>query len=230
MFVEGSTDAIFVRVLADNYLPRRGLEIRSVEQLGPITQTFWSEIGITSNGPDRLLQIVEVDNDSTVVSKIRENYAKLLNVGYTRIIGLRDLKSQKFDRVGETLIEDLRRTVKQFDEQNVVALHFAKMEIEAWFLASPSFLHGIHPGLTVKRIAADLNCDLDEIDPQEDLPNPTRLIKAIYKLEGKRYRKKKNDVNAIVYNLDWETLVFQCRQAKKISYFFDFLDEIDRIF
>ena len=90
-------------------------------------------------------QIVNVNNDNLVVSKLRKDIPGLISNGYNVLMGLKDVFGQAYEqlmdgepRVDRTVIEDMHKAqfgVIGAPEGCDCRLHFAIMEYETWMLA-----------------------------------------------------------------------------------------------
>ena len=90
-------------------------------------------------------QIVNVNNDNLVVSKLKKDIPGLISNGYNVLMGLKDVFGQAYEqlmdgepRVDRTVIEDMHKAqfgVIGAPEGCDCRLHFAIMEYETWMLA-----------------------------------------------------------------------------------------------
>jgi hypothetical protein len=226
MFVEGQTENIFVQKLLEKYFSPGKIQIVSIKQLGKHRRIRFQD---TVQYLEHLCLIVDVGGDESVLSKLKENYDTMCQQGFQHFFGLRDLKSEAYERFGERIIQKIMDTVKEFDLRQTVYFHFAKMEIEAWFLAVPQLFIALHPSLTVEKLAQATGKNWEQIDPETDIQNPANEIKRILSQVGQTYSKSKDDAYRIVSRIDWEELCFNARQKVKISYFFRFLDDLEKV-
>lgn len=228
IFVEGLTEDIFVHALLEDYFNPGTIQIKSEKPSGKTRWISFKFVDDVQQYGEHFCLIVDASGDESVLSKLKENYDQMHQRGYTAFFGLRDVKSDAFDRFGERIIQSARDTADAFKTQNDVFLHFAKMEIEAWFLAEPKVFERIDSRLTPGAIEQAIGINLGEVDPQEQIPNPTQVVRRIHRLVGLPYRKKKSHVYRLVSRLDWGELCISARDKSHISYFFDFLADLER--
>ena len=103
------------------------------------------------------------------------------------------------------------------------------MEIEAWFIADKNLFQKINPILTFEYIQQQLGHDLKKKDPELEYDHPTIIIRSIYNLAGKTYKKNIGDCYKIADNIDFEYLYFDVKKENKIHSFFDFVDSLEDI-
>lgn len=229
IFVEGLTEDIFVTALLREYFNPGTIRIESEKLFGKRTRRiFFKSLRDTQQCEEHSCLIVDVSNDESVLSRLREHYEGMREKGYTAFLGLRDLKSTRYTKFGERIIQSARDTVDRFKVQDDVFFHFAKMETEAWFLAEPGVFERINSTLTLEAIEHEIGMNLEEVDPQDDIPNPATIVRQIHRLAGLRYSKKKKEVYRLVSRLDWEELCVSAKAKSHISFFFDFLDDLER--
>jgi Domain of unknown function (DUF4276) len=230
IFVEGHTETIFLTDLFQQYFGAGKIQFSQVRQRGRKRFIPFSFLDSMAQSADHLCLIVESSGDESVLSDLKENYPTMAGKGFDFFFGLRDLRSQRYDEYGDEVITAAQREVARFKSHDNVFLHFAKMEIEAWFLAAPDVFSKIDPRLSLSAIESNTGYDLVQIDPQEYVPAPAKLLDTILRLANLRYRKHKNEVHRIVSRIDWENLCYGARESGKVSNFFGFLDDIAPLF
>ncbi|MCZ6653655.1 MAG: DUF4276 family protein [Planctomycetota bacterium] len=230
IFVEGLTEGIFVTALLREYFNPGTIQIASEKLFGKKARwVFFRSLRDTQQSGEHSCLIVDVSNDESVLSRLKENYEGMREEGYTAFLGLRDLKSAQYKKFGEQIIQSARDTVDRFKVQDDVFFHFAKMETEAWFLAEPRVFERINSTLTLEAIEHEIEMNLEEVDPQEEIANPATIVRRIHRLAGLHYRKRESEVRRLVSRLDWEELCISAREKARISLFFDFLDDLERV-
>ncbi len=229
IFVEGLTEEIFVTALLRKCFRDGAIQVKSTKLRGRTRQITFKFLADSPQYAPHFCLLVESPNDSTVLSDLKENYPTMREKGFTAFLGLRDLKSDAFDRFGEQIIQSARGTVDRFKTRDDVFFHFAKMETEAWFLAEPSVFERLDRRLTLDRIEQEIGTNLEEVDPQEEISNPAQIVRRIHVLAGLRYRKRKSELHRLVSRLDWEELCISAKEKARISFFFDFLDDLERV-
>ena len=226
IFVEGQTEKIFVRKLLEEIAGKSNIAIDEQDMQGKqnsrLTKLTMSD-PVTAQTKYYVL-IYNSSSDNNVVSDIRDQYASLISLGYSKIIGLRD--------VYPTPIADkdiLERRLRILLPKGSVYCHIvlAVMEVEAWFLAEWQHFVKIDVNLTTSLIQSNLGFN-PEVDNMENRNHPAEDLHQAYQLVGKSYRKKENQVNRVVSNLDYEFLYLQLAViipslGKFISYIDDFM-------
>lgn len=133
-----------------------------------------------------------------MTSDIQEENDRLNNLGFSKIIGLRDIRgNQNSEKLTHADLPDIER-LHRFIEQSVsipTKIITAVMEIETWFLAETNHYDKIDDRLTKDFIlskTADLGFNPHSnnltlrLEPTEDLHN-------LHKLKGRQYSKKKGN-------------------------------------
>lgn len=226
-FVEGLTESIFVKQLLYNYI-EPNMSVKSAKLFG---NNVLIDFYIEENNYSHQCLIIDCGSDESVLTRLKENYPEMKRKGWEIFFGLRDLKSEQYERYGESIVNTARQHISSFDVGNSIFFHFSKMEIEAWFLAEYTVFEKINESLTVDKITEITSKDLISIDPETDINNPASFINKIYKnVIGKKYTKKKYQIEEIVFNLDWTYICLEVREEGKISFFFDFLDDLKKTF
>ncbi len=218
VFVEGMTETeLAIRLLAA-LCGRNGIEFTVMIQRGG--QLHYLEMRGNQGSSINVL-LANCSNDGQVKTQIRDRYAGLVQAGYTRIVGLRDV--YPFPR------EDLGKLVEKSGyglpaDGVPVDIHFAVMEVEAWFLDEISHFERVHPDLTVERIAAA------GIDVQstrgEEWDHPAEVLDRIYKVANLRYAKKGTQIRRTVDALSMEELYVTSRE-RSVS-LAGFIDTLER--
>jgi len=210
IFVEGQTELIFVReYLLRKYDYKITIECRTLFTDSDYRTTKYD---YTNSSSDLVVSIINVGNDVAVLSRIkkRENY--MWKSGYDKIIGFRDMYSEKYKESSNVInanitnrfIDGYNDQISKLSKPAKVKLYFAIMEIEAWFLALTSVLERIDNRLTVNFILTRLRIDLNNIDPETEFFHPAQKLDDIYKLINQRYKKKEDDVEAILSKIGKE--------------------------
>jgi hypothetical protein len=150
IFVEGQTEQIFVSKLLEEVAEKSMLAIectsgeggsgRSIRTFKLVKQ---SPVGATSS--KYYILIYRSNNDSRVVSDIRDQHSSLTGNGYKAIIGLRDVYPKSRADI-PAIKQNSQRVLPKAGTP--IFLVFAILEIEAWFLAEYSHFTKIDPCLT----------------------------------------------------------------------------------
>lgn len=204
IFVEGQTEKIFVRKLLEEIAGKNNIAIIDQDVVGKRN----NRITVLTMGDSVTLQtkyyilIYNSGADNSVVSDIRDQYGSLVQSGYSKVIGLRDVYPTLF-----TQKSDLERGLQRVLPKGTIPAHIvlAVMEIEAWFLAEWNHFVKINPKLTTALIQTSLGFN-PEIDDVEQRTHPAEDLHQIYQLVGRAYRKHRYQVDTIVSKLDYEFL------------------------
>lgn len=176
-------------------------------------------------------QIINVNNDVLVNSRLRKDSPGLIKKGFDVVIGLRDVYGDEYKLltsnariVDPQKIESLHtlQTAAIGHEDIDCRLHFAIMEFEAWMLAlienyikannlNPSEVFRAH------KIDSDINV--------EEIYHPFPFVKKIFEHCGGSYQKHESDTYTFLSTLsveDYENL----RRSGRCPSFTTFLDSL----
>lgn len=232
VYVEGQAEMLFVADVLQKY---SGYES---EKVG------FTCINLVSDQPKSLpdpkqgdlasehyYQIVNVNNDSGVISKLKQHIPNLLQQGFQIVIGLKDVYGKAYEQLCKNAIVD-RKMVERlyvaqsqnFDvKQGDVRLHFAVMEYEAWMLA----LIGRYieqKGGTIQEVEQNLSIDLSQ-DFEQTTYHLANKVKEVFEFLGKKYGKHEGDERSFLSSLtkdDYEVL----RTSGRCVSFAKFLDSL----
>lgn len=178
-------------------------------------------------------QIVNVNNDNLVVSKLRKDIPGLISNGYNVLMGLKDVFGQAYEllmdgepRVDRTVIEEMHKA--QFEvigasEGCDCRLHFAIMEYETWMLALIERYVTSH-AKELTDVCGQLGIDMTE-DFEQTTYHPYPLVKKIYQACGEDYGKHGSESFSFLSTLsveDYEGL----RHSGRCASFAKFLDSL----
>jgi hypothetical protein len=203
IFVEGQTEYDFIKRLLFEVVGKENISIIANRMFGgnnkvenPRHPKPHDEHLIT-DAPFQASFFIS-SGDNKVTSDIQEEKERLGNLGFSKIIGLRDLRGdqnkRKLTHADLPAIENLHR----FIERNIstpTKIITAVMEIETWFLAETNHYVCVDDRLTTELIDSKtselgFNPYFDDLtfrtEPTEDLHN-------LYKLVGRQYSKKKGN-------------------------------------
>lgn len=187
LFVEGQSECIFAReVLLKWYeydASRVAIESFSLKG-NELTKV---QRGFGSRDSDLFYQIINVGNDERVLGYLIDHAQRMCDQGFTLIMGLRDMYSEKYRKVckdrlihndvNRRFIEAVEKVVSSYPCAANISMHFAIMEVESWLLALLYPDDPINPEIT-------FFCPADEL--------AARLVK-----EGRRYKKSESDLESI---------------------------------
>lgn len=204
VFVEGLTELEFVWSLIEAICGQRGIDFE-VRQQSHGRLVFVS----LDRAPEATtyVLIVNCQSDGQVKTQIRDQYASLVSSNYTYIIGLRDVFP-----LGHADIPRLQAALETglpTGGPAPVAMHLAILEVESWFLDEITHFQRIDPSLTHVALVAG---GFDVVGTLgETWANPAQTLDNIYKLCGKRYRKKQSHILRTVNSLSPEELYMTVR-------------------
>jgi len=210
IFTEGKTELIFVRELLLRLIDPSKTSLECMEllayKLTPVPYRHYCP------NPELYFLIINVHGDEAVISYIRDREKSLVEEsGYEKILGLRDMYCDDYRRlspsginesVSKQLIQSRNSTIQNMNYPNRIKLHFAIMEIEAWFLAMYNIFQKIDSRLTNDFIQQELGIDLKNIDPQTEFFKPSEQVNDIFLLCERRYDKKIGDCELICSRME----------------------------
>lgn len=176
-------------------------------------------------------QIVNVNNDNLVVSKLKKDIPGLVEQGFEVILGLRDVYGDIYKSIVKEQVTDrgviagLHATQSEQIrcDKCTTRLHLAIMEYEAWMLALIE-KYVVSRGSSIKGIEQQLNVDLHS-DIEETVFHPYNLVQKIYRLLDESYHKHEGDQMSFLSTLqceDYEAL----RHSGRCASFSKFLDSL----
>lgn len=183
---------------------------------------------------DRYYQIVNVNNDNRVVSKLNKDIPGLLAQGYNVIIGLKDVFGDAYKLmtngqpgIAREVIEKMhgiQTAAIKAPEGSDCRLHFAIMEYEAWMLALIE-QYVVSKNRNVKDVCTQLGIDITTRDPEQTIYHPFPIVKKIYQACGEDYNKHGKESRSFLSTLtvdDYERL----RQSGRCASFAKFIDSL----
>jgi len=232
-FVEGLTETIFIRSLLLNIFDSSKLEIMFVRLLnssrGAPTYSMPNPTAIIK------FLLIDVEGDSNVLSGIKEREKDFFSKGYKKIIGLRDMYSDEYkrtskkreidDRIVSLIISKAQGEIDKMNNPKLIKLHFATMEIEAWFIAMVDVLNKIDIRLTHSFIKRKLSFDILIIDPQLFFRKPSNDLAKIYLLVGKTYQKTKKSLESLMSKMQKEDF-YNLYNSGKVSNYKIFFEDV----
>ena len=213
VFVEGQTELVFVREFLAKWFSYDANLIGF--DCYNLLKSEFCDVSYTLGDleSENYYMLVNVGNDCSVLSKIRDRIQQLNNLGYQVVIGLRDMystqyikdaKGRKIDNaITQLHIEAVREQIELMPKGEMVDFHFAIMEVEAWLLGMYHFLQNIDPRLTPENILKQTNINLNE-NPETTLFHPAAELARIYGLAGRTYDKHGSDIATVMANLQIE--------------------------
>lgn len=232
-FVEGLTETIFIRRLLLSIFDNSKIEIRSLRLFN--TSKGTPTYSVINDFAEIRFLLVDVEGDSNVLSGIKEREKNFFSQGYKKIIGLRDMYSNQYNnltkkkRVDEgvisLLISRAQSEINKMSKPTLIKLHFAIMEIEAWFIAMVDVLNKIDVRLTQSFIKRKLSFDILVIDPQFYFRKPSRDLEKVYALVGKTYQKTKESLESLMSKMQKEDF-YNLYSSGKVSNYKIFFEDV----
>jgi hypothetical protein len=232
VFTEGQSELIFIRHILFLIYGYEKISIRCLKLHGgkeiPVP---YDHHGIN---PHIFFQIINLENDERVLSTIKEREFLLLARGFYKIIGLRDLYSETYDRrtngriditLNQKFINAANEEISQMSQPEKIKIFFAIMEFEAWLLGMYNLFIKINSLLTLAYIEKKLNLNLKKIDPQNEFFRPGKQLNKILNLISLDYDKSKDILEKICSRVevnDLENII----ENGRCSAFREFFDEI----
>jgi len=208
-FVEGPTEADFVRTYLKELTCKRGLITVKKYSGGKTSPRVYTQTYRDNAGTDYVVDIYVSGTDNRVNSDILDNLATLAASGFSAIVGLRDLRGQKTDGSMFCLADlaGIERANQRIFAGKTPPVHpvVAVMEIETWFMAETNHYKKIDSALTKTLITS--NAAALGVNPYTDdltrVTQPAETLNDIYHLAGKAYSKsaahRQRTINALDY-------------------------------
>ncbi|NUM37240.1 MAG: hypothetical protein HUU50_22070 [Candidatus Brocadiae bacterium] len=92
-------------------------------------------------------------------------------------------------RFGDQIIQKILCVIDDFNIHRNIYFHFAKMEIEAWFLAVPQLFISLHPALTLENLEQATGKNWEKMNPETKVQNFANEIKRILSQLAKRTQR-----------------------------------------
>jgi len=237
IFVEGQTELILVREMLLRLFEFQDIHLECYT-LFTDSKFRTTEYPFGNNTAEYYFQIINVGNDNAVITRLLNREKYLWNIGFDKIIGLRDMYSKNYrelsherkidESLNQKFIQGSRETIDEKAERpEKIFFYFGIMEVEAWLLGIPIIFERMDENLTVENIVMLLNINLNEVDPETTFFHPANEIEVIFELAGKNYNKSKGDVSALVSYIkkeDYETL----NESEKCASFSTFYQHLPK--
>lgn len=226
IFVEGQGELIFVREFLlrwHNYAVQ--LECRIILRDDNVHR---ADFDFPNLHADVHYRIICVGGDAKLLTRLLKYEQYLINEGYEKIIGLRDMYSEEYvdqtnsRSVDASLNEQFKNGIlKTINARavrpNSIKFCFATMELEAWWLGIPSLWNFLGEG--------DSQNHQVFFDDPELVFHPAPLIGRLEQLRGSTYAKKKDEVNSIVSQIKREHYV-ELHESQRCPSFCEFVSHI----
>ncbi len=233
IFVEGNTELIFVREYLRKRFEFQDLEIECRKrQFGRFDKVPFP---VLNSNAKYHFRIIDSGSDARVLDDILEDENLLVNLGYHKIIGLRDMYSENYLKeikhqrkvhleLNQKFIDRFNARInREAKNPEQIYLHFAIMELEAWFLGIPELWE--RKGISNQSIKDKIGFDLSEINPETTFLHPAEIVKDILKITNGTYRKQASEVESLVGKItkqDFEDL----QNSQKCNSFKEFTSNL----
>lgn len=203
VFVEGLSEQIFIRYLVRLMIDNDKLSFDCFNLLRGGYQP--ARYSYPNKNAEVYFRIINVGGDEAVLTAIKEREKGLIQEGFEKIIGLRDMYSEKYlkrsnkiDRdVIDRFLKGWHATIQEMSNPSKIKMHVSIMELEAWFLGIPNVFERFNSVLTIDNIIEKLDVDLKCVDPQEAFFHPSIIVDKIFRLIDRKYKKSEDDLNGI---------------------------------
>lgn len=208
VFVEGQGEQIFVRNLLFQLIDPSKFRFDCFRlKADNLEQAPYS---FRNPNAEAYFEIVNVEGDRQVLKIIKKRERKLFEKGFTKIIGLRDMYSEQYrkrsssidDELTRKFIEGANNVIATMSQPDRISLHFAIMELEAWWLSMYNLWKKIDSRLTPSFIKDNLGYNLAQVNPQSDFFHPAVEVGKILRLAKSSYDKQFKEVESITSNIE----------------------------
>jgi len=246
IYVEGQTEQILLSHLFKTWWNFTGIRIENIKLFRNVRKDL-----IIPNFPadsdyrqdaDFLFLIIDIQGVGALQSIITERAKRQHDQGF-EIIALRDLHAQDFEdyrtkekrnfqtsesiqNIAKVIEANIKKAFKQLNcgDPNIVDLHFAIMDIEAWLLTFRTTLSK-WAGISEEKVKALISNDLTNMENlnSEFIKNPNKIICQISELGGKSYSKSFHTAQSLVSHISREEIntVYQSSRNSSFSKFWN---------
>lgn len=208
VFVEGQGEQVFVRNLLFQLIEPSKFSFDCIRlRAGNLEQAPYS---FANPNAEVYFEIINVEGDRQVLKIIRKREERLFEKGFTKIIGLRDMYSEQYkknstsinDEVTQKFIERANKVIATMSQPDRISLHFAIMELEAWWLSMYNLWRKIDSRLTPSFIEDNLGYNLALVNPQTEFFHPEVEVARVLKLANSSYDKQFKEVEGITSKIE----------------------------
>lgn len=217
IFVEGNSEVLFINKLITKIAGIRKVRIDNLVIRGG-TKTPKTMV-LTATQPNTGQQfyviIIDCGGDNSVKTRIIEEHNGFTKIGYSKIIGVRDVRPNFV----HADIPKLETNLTSYIDKKLIPVEFilCVMELESWFLAESTHFERIDPAITVEAIKNTLGFNPSSENMELRL-HPADDLHKCYSIGGKSY--KKGQVKRTVDALDYENII------KQLGYKFDYFNRL----
>jgi len=202
IFVEGLTEQILVRHMLRSVLHEKRIAVQTVKITGGhnvrMSMTVMKAAHVEGDTEYYVL-IYDCGGESNVKGYLLAHYEKLVSTGYDMLIGLRDVYPNFTREQVDKLLYGLNFGLPR--KRITCRIYLAIMETEAWFLGEYRHLKKVSRKLTPEFIEKHLGFN-PKTGNMEEREHPAGDLKAVYRLAGHDYTKKRDRINAVITKLD----------------------------
>ena len=236
VFVEGFTGLSFVRELILKSCNYTNVQIKCSllhsGQLQSIRYSFPENCLLDGN---RNYHLICCQGDA-ILSKIKPRKKYLIESGFTKIVGLRDIYSSEYKEYSNGTIDlDLisEMTTAQNNILNIVLngeiegeIAFSQMEIECWYLAIKGFFLKKDIDLSEEIIKEIISMYGDYNDIENTVYKPSTCLETIFLKVDDIYTKKQEQAETLASYLDTELIngLYLEEHTKWFTKFYDLLE------
>lgn len=228
IFVEGLTEQILVRRMLEAVMKDKDVAIQTVKITGGhnirMSFTTMHAARVAGNTAYYVL-IYDCGGETNVKGYLIMQRKKLVEKGYTCILGLRDV----YPNFTQEDVPKLQRGLNHMVPQKgaLTKIHLAVMETEAWFLGEYTHFRKVSEQLSPEFIEKHLGFN-PKTENMEERESPALDLKRVYKLVDHDYTKKRNKLNSIVGKLDFN--FFTHRLSDKMTSLGAFVQQLEDFF
>lgn len=227
-FVEGYTEQEFLKRLLIEVFGSKKIcvEIKKIRGGSKAKISFTKiETPKITDDVKYYVMIYDCGGDSAIKSYMLDRRINLINAGYKKIVGFRDV----YPDFNRNEIADLLKGLYFRLPQKDIPISFvlSTMEVESWFIAEETHFAKIDQSLTNEKIENDFGFN-PAIYNTELIDEPASKLKEIYNTVGTTYKKEKESICRTLECLDYGNLYFNVNN--RIASFKNLTDEIDQIF
>jgi len=199
VFTEGQTEQVLVRHIVLRVVDNSKLGFLCLRISGKQHERVPYSYG--DENSETYIVMLNVGNDESVITAVQDRKQGLTKKGF-QIIALRDIYSEEYLRqagrcMKQSVVEKMIRSKEeQFDKSTYgsqASLHFAVMEVEAWYLGMYELLEKIHSTLTADFVESKTGLKLADLDPQSKFVHPSSVLDSLLRLVGDKYKKNRKD-------------------------------------
>jgi Domain of unknown function (DUF4276) len=205
LFVEGQTEQIFLKEFIQQIAGQGNITF-DCQSAGSLLRL--QQMEAVENEIHKVL-IYDCRGDEAVKSVVIDQRPRLMQAGYTLILGIRDLYPDTHINIAK-----IKAKLCYGIPTKGIPTHIllAVAEIEAWFLQEHVHFGKIDAALDVTAFKKQF--DFDPVtDCAEQIAAPAALLHSIYSTVGKAYKKTHAQVTRTVLAIDYENL-YTCGSSK----------------